>query len=104
MFNVIKKAKRLYYDNQITKSTNKIKTTWKIPNLETHRKVSNATTESFLNIDGIIINNQPLIADTFNNYFLSVSDNININKNNVLAQNKYKSNNDNKNVTKSNSA
>jgi hypothetical protein len=37
--------------------------------LETHRKVSNAAIESFLNIDGIIINNQPLIADTFKTIF-----------------------------------
>jgi hypothetical protein len=72
--------------------------------LETHRKVSNATIESFFNIDGIIINKQPLNAYTFNDYFLSVTDNININQNKANAQNKYISNNDNNNVTESNSA
>jgi len=39
-------AKRLYCDNQVTKTTTKIKTTWKAVNLETHRKASNAAIES----------------------------------------------------------
>jgi hypothetical protein len=38
---------------------------WKIANLETCRKASNAATES-LNIDGRIINNQQHVADVFN--------------------------------------
>jgi hypothetical protein len=50
-------AKKLYYDNQTTNSTNKkIKTTWKIVHLETCRKASNAAIQS-LNIDGRIISN-----------------------------------------------
>jgi len=102
--NVIKKAKRLYYGNQITNSTNKIKTTRKIANLETHREVNNVTIESFFNIDGTIMNNQPLIAGTFKDYFLSVTDNINVKQNNTHAQDKYISNNDNNNVSESNSA
>jgi hypothetical protein len=132
--NVIKKAKRLYYDNQTTNSTNKIKTTWKIANLETHREVSNATIESFfnplnaefntichllallgahrilhvsrirVNIDGIIMNNQTLIAGTYKDRFLSVTDKINVKHNNTHAQEKYISNNDNNNVSESNSA
>jgi hypothetical protein len=69
---VIEVAKRLYYDNQIN-STNKIETTWKIVNLETCRKASNAAIES-LNIDGRIISNQQHIADAFNSYFLSIAD------------------------------
>jgi hypothetical protein len=71
-------AKILYYDNQITNSTNKIKTTWKIANLETCRKASNAAIES-LNIDGRIISNQQHIAYVFNSYFLSIADKSNIN-------------------------
>lgn len=66
--------------------------------METHREVSNAATESFFNTDAIIINNQPLIAGTFKDYSLSVTDNININQNNTHAQDKYISNNDNNNV------
>jgi hypothetical protein len=78
---VFKKAKILYYDNQILYATNKIKTTWKIVNLETRRKGSNAAVDS-LNIDDRIINNQQLIANTCNNYFISKTDNIDTNNNN----------------------
>jgi len=70
----------LYNDNQIVDSTNKIKTTWKIVNLETRRKGSNVAVDS-LNIDGRIINNQQLIGNTYNNYFLPKTGNIDINNN-----------------------
>ena len=104
---VIKEAKRWYYDNQLLDSTNKIKTTWKIVNLETHRKSSNAAVDS-LNIVGRIIHNQQLIANTYNNYFLSKTDNINNddddddnnnnnNNNNNNTQNKYNPNTENNN-------
>jgi hypothetical protein len=53
---VIKEAKRLCYDKQITNSTNKIKTTRKVVNLETCRKASNAAVDT-LNTDGRIISN-----------------------------------------------
>jgi hypothetical protein len=93
----------LYYDNQILDSTNKIKTAWKIVNLVTHRKGSNAAVDS-LNIIGRIIYNQQLIANTYNNYFLSKSDNVNNyddnnnnNNNNNNTQNKYNPNTDNNN-------
>lgn len=104
MSNVIKKSKTLYYDNQTTNSTNKIKMTRKIANLETHREVSNVAIEFFFNIDGTIMNNQPLIAGTFKDYFLSVTDNISVMQNNTHAQDKYISNNDNNNVSESNNA
>jgi hypothetical protein len=65
--------------------------------------VNNAATESFFNVDGTIMNNQPLIAGTFKDCFLSVTDNININQNNAHAKDKYISNNDNNNVAESNS-
>jgi len=61
-------------------STNKSKTTQEIVNLETCRKERNAAIESF-SIDSRNINNQQHIADTFNSYFLSIADNININNN-----------------------
>ena len=77
----------MYYDNQITNSINKIKTTQEIVNLETCRKARNAAIESF-NIDSRIIDKQQHIADTFNSYFLSVADNINI-SNNAHTQNRY---------------
>jgi hypothetical protein len=46
------------------------------------RKSSNTTIES-LSIAGMFINNQQHIADTFNNYFVSIADNINNNNNDV---------------------
>jgi hypothetical protein len=68
-----------------------------IVNLEARRKSSNAAIES-LNNDGRIINIEQHIADTSNNYFLSIADNININNNNAHTQNKYNPNSDNNNI------
>ena len=65
-----------------------------IVNLEAHRNSNNAAIE-FLNIDGRIVNNEQHIADAFNNYFLSIADNINVNDNNAHTQNKYNPNSDN---------
>jgi hypothetical protein len=63
--NVMKEAKELTYDNQINKSTNKIKTTWNIIKMETNRhKRSTAMTNC---------HNPP---EVFNNYFLTISENI----------------------------
>ena len=61
--------------------------------METRRKASTAAIES-LNTDGRIFNNQQLIADTFNKYFLSVADNVNIINNDAHTQ-KYNPNTDN---------
>jgi hypothetical protein len=52
-----------------------VKTTWDPVNKETHRK-THRTNIKFLNIDGITAVNQQLIAETFNNYFTSVAENI----------------------------
>jgi hypothetical protein len=87
---VIKEAKTLYYDNQIN-FPNKIKATDKRINMETHRKASNLAIKS-LNTDGRIIINQQYIADTFNSYFLSIADSINVNNKSAHTQNKYNPN------------
>ena len=62
---VIKEAKKYTYNNQINKSTNKIKTTWNIIKKETntHKRLKNVTN----------YNNSP---QAFNNYFLTVCENI----------------------------
>jgi hypothetical protein len=52
------------------------KTTWNIINKETHRK-AHSTNVKFLNIDGITTDNRQLVAETFNNYFTSIAENIN---------------------------
>jgi hypothetical protein len=42
----------------------------------------------------MFFNNQQHVADNFNNYFVSISDNINNNNNDVYTQNKYIHKND----------
>jgi hypothetical protein len=84
---VIKEAKKHHYDNQIKNSTSKNKTTWNIVNKETYRKV-NSTNIKSLNIDGITTDNQQLIAETFNDYFVSTAENIKTKDRNAYMQNK----------------
>jgi len=75
---VIKAAKQLYYNSKISKSNNKIKTTWDIIKIETCKNHTNKGTQ-LINIDGNLITNQQSIANYFNNYFLTVADRINSN-------------------------
>jgi hypothetical protein len=62
---VIKEAKKCTYNNQINKSTNKIKTTWNIIKKETnrHKRLNNVT--NYVNS-----------PEDFNNYFITISENI----------------------------
>ena len=75
MSKVIKAAKQLYDNNKISKSSNKIKTTWDIIKMETCKNHTNKGTQ-LININGNLITNQQSIANSFNNYFLSVADKI----------------------------
>jgi len=77
---VIKAAKQLYYNNKISKSNNKIKTTWDIIKRK-HAKTIQIKVLKLVNIDGNLITNQQLIANSFNNYFLTVADKITSNIN-----------------------
>jgi len=63
--NVTKEAKKYTNNNQINKSTNRIKTTWKIIKKETNRHKRLTTTTNY--------RNSPV---AFNNYFLTISENI----------------------------
>jgi hypothetical protein len=72
---VIKAAKQLHYNSKISKSNNEIKTTWDITKMETCKNHRNKGTQ-LINIDGNLITNQQLIANSFNNYFLTVADKI----------------------------
>ena len=72
---VIKGTKQLYYNNKISKSNNKIKTTWDITKTETCKNHTNKGTQ-FINIDGKLITNQQSIANSFNNCYLTVADKI----------------------------
>jgi hypothetical protein len=72
---VIKAAKQLFYNYKISKSNNKIKTTWHIIKTETCK---NRTTKGgqLINIDGKLITNQQSIANSFNYHDLTVADKI----------------------------
>jgi 23S rRNA pseudoU1915 N3-methylase RlmH len=66
---VIKEVKRLQYDNKIQNSNNKNKTIWDIVKSETNNKKI-----CTLNVDGKWIKEKQMIAETSNNYFLSVAE------------------------------
>jgi len=80
LIKVIRNAKKLHYNNIILRSNNKMKSIWKIINSEkgtTHRDMS----VPLHILDDKIITNQQKIANLFNNYFLTIADSINANKN-----------------------
>ena len=84
---VIKAAKQLYYNNKISKSNNKTKTTWDVIKIETCKNHTNECTQ-LKNIGGNLITNQQSIANSFNNYFLTVADRITSNiKNDKISLN-----------------
>jgi hypothetical protein len=66
--------------------TNNNKTTWDTVNKETHRK-AHSTNIQRLNTDGITTDNPQLIAETFNNHFTSVAENIRTTNRNTYIQN-----------------
>ena len=78
---VIKLAKWKYYNNLLTNSTSKTKTTWNIIN-ENINKRHRRHDISSININGVFTQNNQVIADTFNSYFLSVAQHIMANSKN----------------------
>jgi hypothetical protein len=72
---VVKEAKKLYYKNLITKSKNKMKTTWNITQKETGKKIKEDKIQS-LRINNKVVHNQARIAKAFNDYFLNVAEKI----------------------------
>jgi exonuclease III len=73
--NVIKAAKRLYNDELIFKSKNKIKTTWEIIRKETGKYNQLNKIES-LKINNVIVSNTKEMAHKFNDHFSSIADSI----------------------------
>jgi NAD+--asparagine ADP-ribosyltransferase len=69
---IIKKAKKLYYKEVITKSKNKMNTTWNIIRKETNR-LTNKDSITSLRIKDQIIHNKITIANELNNYFLNIA-------------------------------
>ena len=66
--------KKKYYDELIFKSKNKTKTTWKIIKKEIGNNCQNSI--KTLKINKTISNNPQEIANTFNNYFSTVTDTV----------------------------
>jgi hypothetical protein len=78
MSNVIKQARRIYYDNTIKKSSNKCKTTWDIIKmLSNNQQPQTDIQELIINIAHL--KDQQDTADAFKNYFSSIIDKISIN-------------------------
>ena len=72
---VIKEAKKLYYKEVITKSKNKMKTTWIITHKETSKLTNENNTKS-LRINDHIVYNQITIANELNDYFVNTAGSI----------------------------
>jgi hypothetical protein len=72
---VIKEAKKAYYDSNILKSHNKIKTTWSIIKRETGYKIHKGESQS-LKISNTMIKDKEHIANVFNEYFISAAQTI----------------------------
>ena len=72
---VIKLAKGKYYDNLLSNSTNRTKTTWSIINENINNEPRKNDIAS-ININSIITHNSWAIANTFNNYFSTVTQHI----------------------------
>jgi hypothetical protein len=72
---IIKKAKRMEYDKLILNFHNKIKTTWNIINKESGRKNSSNKIHA-LDVDGKKVFDQKSIAATYNEYFVTIAENI----------------------------
>jgi hypothetical protein len=72
---VIKAAKKIYYDNKITRSHNKIKTTWSIIKRETGNKNQKGEPQSS-KINNTMIKDTKLVANAFNEYFTPVAQTI----------------------------
>jgi hypothetical protein len=72
--NVIKGAKKYHFNRLIKNSDNKMKAIWAIAKLLTGKK----DTKDFhqINVDGTVTSNGQIIANSFNNYFLSIIGNL----------------------------
>jgi hypothetical protein len=75
---IIRAAKKLHYDKLISNFNNKIKATWNIIKTITGKSTNNIEVQ-LLNIKGKITDNYHLIADSLNNYFLTIVGKINSN-------------------------
>jgi hypothetical protein len=79
-------AKTSHYNNIILNAKNKMKATWKIKKKKKGMKQLDITPSS-LKIKDTTIKNKNIIANTFNNYFATIADNITAMKKQNLTSN-----------------
>ena len=72
---IIRQAKTLHYSNQILKSDNKSRTLWNIVKSQTGKKIIKDEV-SILDTNGAIIHNKQKIANSFNDYFSTIAENL----------------------------
>jgi hypothetical protein len=87
--NVILDAKQNNYNNQILVSNNKIKTTWESIRVESSKKINKSNNEDIqeMNVDGKSNDNPEVIANIFNEHFLSVAEKTHQNNKNIGSNN-----------------
>jgi hypothetical protein len=73
---VIRKAKIIEHDKLILNSHNKVKTTWGIISKWSRRNKKRSEIHA-LNVEGRKITDQQTIAETFNVYFVAITENVN---------------------------
>jgi hypothetical protein len=83
---VLKEAKKIYYKDIINRSKNKIKTTWNIIHKETMNQPDDNNIKS-LKINNYITQNQKIIANEINDYFLNIAKITNTTGNNANKEN-----------------
>jgi hypothetical protein len=65
----------MYYNNKLANSTSKPKTTWSFIKIITNNK-KNFNNVVMMEIDGKITTHHQTIVEKFNNYYVSVADNL----------------------------
>jgi len=73
---LLRKAEKDYYAEKIHQCKNDCKNTWKIINQLLNKKSQIAVPSSEFNLNGKILSEEQLIADNFNDYFVSIGKNL----------------------------
>ena len=74
--NLVKKTKRDYFMTQINTAKRDPKNTWRLINELTSRKTSVNSHVKAIKQEGVTLTNSADIANTFNNYFTTIGDNL----------------------------
>ena len=74
--NLVKKTKRDYFMTQINSANRDPKNTWRLINELTSRKTSVNSNVKAIKQEGVTLTNSADIANTFNNYFTTMGDNL----------------------------